>query len=800
MSSFTSQTYCVHCGSECGHDALTVAETNFCCSGCKMVYDIIQNNNLCEYYNIHDTPGIKTIYKWSSQKFDYLSNKEIVNQLISFRNGEEEHVEFYLPQIHCSSCLWLLERLYQINPAIISSRVNFYNKKIYITYDSTGTNLKEVVELLASLAYEPHISLDGKKNTATEYDDQYGLSLGIAGFCFGNVMLMSLAEYFSAGTMEYSIHTFISIASIVISLPSLLYSARHFYMSAWKGLRKGILNIDFPIVLALFITFGRSLYEIASGTGIGYLDSMTGIIFFMLISRWLQSRTYKKIFFDKDYKSFFPVYACKIVNGISEYVELTTVKAHDILRIHSNEIIPVDGILSKGSAQIDYSFVSGESNPVVVEKGELVYSGGRQLGSNLEIVVAKEFSKSKLISLWNNSIFRTKHELNHDEYDKIANYFTLGVIMLGGIAGMYWMLQKEYTYMWNAIVTVLIVACPCALLLSKNFTYGNIARILSYNGFFLRSTELISRFNKVSTFVFDKTGTLTQPYYENVNYFGNRLEDSMKRAISSLLNQSTHPLGKSIQRFLLVKEHVSVDSFKEYSGKGIEGWIEDRHIKIGSADFVKISDSGQVGSVIFVMCDSKLIGKFIIHNSYRDGIDKMFAKLKNNFKILLLSGDNANETENIKKFIGQDAVLKFNQSPQDKLHSIKELQDQKENVVMVGDGLNDSGAFQQSDIAICVADDDKGFTPACDAIIEGRNLHLIPEIVRFLQSGKITIKVIFGISAVYNLIGLYFALQGILTPLVAAILMPLSSVTIIGLSYLWSLRSASKLLLKTTTL
>ena len=484
---------CYHCGNEVSDQSNSLGEKLFCCNGCKMVYEILDENNLCNYYELNDKPGIIQNKNIRADKYAFLDDLEIEKKLIQFSNSEHSHVTFYLPQIHCSSCLWLLENIHKVNEGIISSRVNFTKKEVFIVFDSKNTSLRKVVETLDNIGYEPYLSLNEiSSESKLKTDKTRWYKIGVAGFCFGNIMMMSLADYLvTSNLIEPKIALFFKVLSVILSLPVLFYSATEFFVSAWYGIKHKYLNIDFPVALALVITFVRSIYEIVSNSGNGYLDSLSGIVFFMLIGRWLQSRTYQTISFDRDYKSFFPIALNVVKNQRITPTEISKVKERDIIQIHSNEIIPVDAILSKGHASIDYSFVTGESLPVPVNIGEMIYAGGKQLDGIIELVVVKEVSQSYLTNLWNNPIFTKKDPIKINSYDIIGKYFTYVVIAIGLVSGFYWFLQGSTTLMWNAITTVLIIACPCALLLSKNYTYGNILRVFGLNKFYLRSPEII---------------------------------------------------------------------------------------------------------------------------------------------------------------------------------------------------------------------------------------------------------------------------------------------------------------------
>ncbi len=778
---------CYHCGNDIPDRVYHVDEKYFCCNGCKMVFEILNEHQLCDYYELNEKPGLIQNRSKRQDKYAFLEDTTIQKKLIKYSDQHQTQVTFYLPQIHCSSCLWLLEQLASINNGIISSRVNFSKKEVFIVFDQHQTSLRKVVETLDDIGYEPHLSLNEiGSDTISKTDRTRWYKIGVAGFCFANIMMISLADYFSiSNAIEPKIAYFFKFVSVILALPVLFYSATEFFVSAWNGLKHRFLNIDLPVALALVITFIRSLYEISIGTGNGYLDSMSGIVFFMLIGRWLQSRTYRTISFDRDFKSFFPIALNVIKDGFIRPVEISKVKEKDIIQVYSNEIIPVDALLSKGEASIDYSFVNGESLPVKVDIGEIIYAGGKQLGGLLELVVVKEVSQSYLTNLWNNPIFNKKANIGKDTYDKIGTYFTYLVLLLGLGAGIYWYFQGELMLMWNAMTTVLIVACPCALLLSKNYTNGNILRIFGLNQFYLRSPEIIEKISKINHIVFDKTGTITQIQGSNVKYSGKLLNPEMRIIIVSLLKQNTHPTSQIIEAFLKEDETIEIKHFKEIQGQGIEGWVNEKHIKIGSPQFVgKTFNQSTIGTKVVISIDGQVFGEFLISNKYRFGISKLIQRLKKKFTLSLISGDNDHEIETIRSLMGKESEIYFNQSPLQKLEYIKQLQEHYDlNVMMVGDGLNDAGALKQSEVGIAVADTSNSFTPSSDGVLDASKLNHLDTFIRLARVGKYIILFSFTISVLYNIIGLYYALQGILSPVVAAILMPASSITIILLSY-----------------
>ena len=778
---------CFHCGTPCEGTGIRLGDKSFCCAGCQTVYGILNENNLCGYYDLNTTPAQSPVHIFRKEKYAFLDDPGMIQKLILFTDGKETRAQFYLPQMHCSSCLWLLENLNRIHPGILLARVDFVQKQLYVVWDAGHTTLREVVEMLASVGYEPHLSLhqiNGDKPVSYNRTTLY--KIGIAGFCFSNIMMLSFPEYLSADSdMDPHLAHAFQYLSFALSIPVLFYAASGFFVSAWNGLRHRFLNIDAPIALAVLITFLRSAYEIFWQAGSGYLDSMSGIVFFMLVGRWLQDRTHARLSFDRDYRSFFPISISVLRGDNFRSVPVEEIKPNEVIRIYDGELVPVDGLLSQGKAQIDYSFVSGESVPVVVQPGEWVYAGGRQKGGAIELIVAREVSYSYLVSLWNHQVFKNRPSAPPSFIHIISTYFTYIVFALGIAAAGYWWSFGNSDRMWNAVTTVLIVACPCALLLSSTFTYGHILRIMAAKGIYFRSPEVIEQLAAANHVVFDKTGTITRQNEMQVHYSGKSLSSETLSAIKSVMAQSSHPLSRAIVRFLHEEKTISVREFKETPGKGIEAWINERYIKIGSPSFLGEQDNSTDSSSVVVAVDSQYMGTFYLSASWRQGIVRMLGALSGMASLSLLSGDRDYDRDRLQKWMSSSADLHFRQQPEDKLHFIESLQkNPSKRVLMVGDGLNDAGALRQSHVGIAIAENTNSFTPASDAIMDASLLHRLDALIDFARSGKKIILITFAFSVVYNIIGLYFALQGILSPVMAAVLMPASSITIMLLTWL----------------
>jgi len=792
---------CYHCGEPCD-PSISSDNKYFCCDGCKFVYQLLQENGLCNYYELSERPGIKVKGKFSAQRFAYLDNEEVKKKLVRFDDGSQCHVNFYLPQMHCASCIWLLENLHSIDAGILFSKTNFQRKDIFIVFDPARISLRKVVELLAFIGYEPYISLhDGEKKREKKINRKKIFKIGVAGFCFSNIMMLSFPEYFSSGHIdEQALAKTFSYLNLALSLPVFFYSAGEFFISAWKGLRQKWLNIDAPIALAILVTFARSVYEITSGAGAGYLDSMSGIVFFMLVGRWFQDKTYDSFSFDRDYKSYFPLGVTLLKNGKEETATISQLKKGDSILVRQNEMIPADAVITGGEGNIDYSFVSGENTPVLKRKGELLYAGGKQLGAAIEMQVVNPVEQSYITQLWNNDMFAQQKNKDKSFIHPWSRYFTLVLFIIAGTAAVYWWLNDP-SKIWSSVTAALIVACPCSLLLSATFTYGNMLRHFGKNKFYLKNASVIESLGRINTIVFDKTGTLTHSSQATVTYEGEKLTTGEINMVYSLAKESVHPLSRIIKQELILThpvEPLPVKYLSETAGKGVEGWVNEKKIRLGSKLFIEESDltaeTSQTGEVYFSI-DGNKKGVFKINNLYRDGVADMIHQLsKENYRLHVLSGDNAAEKKNLESIFGKRTTILFQQSPQEKLNYITKIKNENANckTLMLGDGLNDAGALKQSDVGVAVSENTSQFTPACDVIMDSNVVHMLHCFIQYARSGKKVIALSFALSIAYNVVGLSFAVQGLLSPLIAAILMPVSSISIVSFVTLATSFSAKK--------
>ena len=678
-----------------------------------------------------------------------------------------------------------MENLYQLQEGVIESRVNFLKKEINLSYRPEEISLRQLVELLTTLGYEPHISLnEGEDKQKRKKQNQLIYKIGITGFCFGNIMLLSFPEYLSL--QDYPLENyqlFFGLLNILLALPVFLYSSADYFRSAYRAILAGSPNLDVPIALGILALFGRSLYEILVLGQAGYMDSLAGLLFFLLIGRWVQERTYQGLAFDRDYKSYFPLAVTVLTDSGKQIIKpVKELQKGDRVQIRNQELIPVDSMLLSDKAFIDYSFVSGEAEPVEKSIGDQIYAGGRQIGQNILLEVKKEVSQSYLTQLWNHETFHKSDQNAYpDHVTVISHYFTYAVVSIAVLTGLAWYFI-EPELMWLTVSSVLIVACPCALALATPYALGNTMRIFGKHKFYLKNANIIAVLAKVSHLVFDKTGTITDASGFAISYQGKALSNQEKIAVKSLAVNSVHPLSQKIVQNLSEFSTKQVQDFKEISGQGMIGRVGDQWVMIGAAGFTG-ADEEQIENLqsrVYISLNGIYKGYFLIQNQYRTGILDLIKALGQNLRTSLISGDNNSENAVLTPYFGENSILKFRQKPEDKLNFIKDLQEGGEKIAMIGDGLNDAGALQQANVGITITENSSSFNPACDAILDA---DAMPQLKQFLHFAKLSMKVVqvsLIISLLYNLVGLGFAVSGHLSPIIAAILMPLSSVTVVA--------------------
>ena len=764
---------------------------------------MLTENGLTDFYELSETAGVRVQSVERAEDFRFVDEPAVRERLVDFADGRLTRVTFHLPAVHCIACVWLLENLFRLQPGLGPSRVNFPRKEVSITIENEQVKLSEVVALLSSLGYPPDLKLSDLENRPTPpRRRRLWVQLGVAGFAFGNIMLLSISSYLGLDSFSgAAFHKLSGVIGFLLALPVFFYSAADYWRSAWLSLRRRLLTIEVPIAAGIAALFGQSVFEVFSGRGAGYFDSLAGLLFFLLCGKWFQQKTYERLAFDRDYKSFFPLSIMRRRAGAEQRVSLSQLTVGDRLILRNGELIPADARLVDGPALIDYSFVTGEAEPVAKAAGDHLYAGGRQIGGAIEVETIKPVSQSYLTSLWGQEVFgKEERESLGTLTNRYSQRFSKLILAIAVGAAVFWAFRDPSRSV-KAFTSVLIVACPCALALAAPFALGSAQRVLARRRVYLKNTQVVETLARVDAVVFDKTGTLTACGAAAVVFDGPLLSEEEESWLHSMTRHSTHPYAVRIGEAIAGRHFpLPVRSFLETAGCGMEGAVAGREIWMGSAAWLESrrvvvprasacssrgpgsSEPGAkpAGSAVQVAINGNFRGCFWLASALRPKTGELLQRLAHGCELALLSGDDERERERFRGLFDASAPLRFNQSPLHKLTFIRDLQKAGRTVMMVGDGLNDAGALKQCDVGVAVVENVGAFSPASDIILAAGMLPSLPDLLRFSKRVAQVVRLSFVISSLYNVVGLSIAARGLLSPVICAILMPLSSITVVA--------------------
>lgn len=775
---------CLHCGDPCDHQPRVTPAGTFCCAGCESVFALLAEHGLTAFYTCDVQPGLsqKCLSARDPQRFAGFDDVGVAARFVVTR-GDRAEVTLPVPAMHCASCLWLLEQLWRFHPGILRSEANLLRRTVSVEFRPESISLRQIAEQLASLGYEPVIDQEPPNRTPLARRHLY-LRIGLAGFAFGNVMLFSIPRYVNGAPLEPQFQALFGWLNIAFSLPVLMFSARPYFTSSWAALRARAITLDVPIALGLAVLFGRSVVEVATRTGEGFFDSFAGLVFFLLIGKLFQHKAFDELSFDRTMKSFLPL---SVRAGTGDDLRVTPVqdlRSGDEMVLRPGEVIPADAVLMSDEGAIDLAFVTGEQAPVAIRRGSYVQAGGRVTRHAIRLTVAKPVSTSRLAELWSHPVFRTpKQHWLPSVLATFGQWFTVAALALAAIgAALWWPDGRKAAEVATA---VLIIACPCAFTLAAPITLGTAMGVLGRAGFFLKNPETALDLGRVDEVVFDKTGTLTVST-ASATMAQHDFNDADWRLVRRLAAESVHPISRAIAAD--VTTHEAATDVREVPGRGITGTIGGHAVSLGSAAF--FADRGRLAQVdsvspeltAWASIDRGTPRLIRLLPAERPHIRSAIAAIKNTFIVRLLSGDRASASLSGTWQSAFGERMHFDQSPEDKLAAIRAAQARGGRIAMIGDGLNDAAALAAADVGIAVSDDTACLVPACDAVIRGDRLVNLPAFLAYARRGRRVIVLCFTVSLIYNALGLGLALAGHLTPLATAILMPVSSLTIVALS------------------
>ncbi len=682
-----------------------------------------------------------------------------------------------LPTIHCAACISTVERALRAAPGVQNARVNLTLKRAHVE-TAPDVTADDLIAVLDATGYEAH-ELDPGALSATQTDKagrDLLMRLAVAGFASMNVMLLSIAVWSGAEGPTRDMFHWISAA---IVLPTIAFSAQPFFRNAWAALRAGRLNMDVPISLAIALAVGTSLWETLLSGEHAYFDAAIALTFFLLAGRYLDHRTRAVARSAAEELTALEVpRAWRLSNGEEEQVAVSELRVGDLVRVRPGGRMPVDGEVVDGQSELDRSLLTGETLPILAAKGLVVSAGEVNLTGPLTVralAVGQDTSLHRMADLV--AIAESGRSRYTSLADRAAKLYAPGVHILSALAFVGWYLYaQDLRTALNIAAAVLIITCPCALGLAVPAVTTAASGRLFRKGLLIKHQTALERLAEVDTVVFDKTGTLTAGTPEVLN-----LGDFSRRDLGialGLAQGSAHPLSVSLTQAARAAgiKPATLDEVTEVPGFGTKALWNGQTVMLGRPGWV---GAGMVqGTSAALRVGQDLPQSFRYADRLRDGAAEAVAAFQASGKeVILLSGDVPGAVEDLAQRVGIDRWM-AEALPEDKAARVEELRDAGRKVLMVGDGLNDTAALAAAHVSISPASALDAARVASDIVLLGSDLSPLAEAVATAQKATRRIKENFRIATWYNIIAVPLAVAGLATPLVAALAMSTSSITV----------------------
>jgi Cu2+-exporting ATPase/Cu+-exporting ATPase len=765
---------CIHCDQNVVTAYFNENENEegpFCCRGCLTVYNVIHAKGLAEYYEIKKNVSFfkkRAPVEIKTAQYSYLDDEDFLKEYSYQSLNNERTMEFYLEGIHCLACLWIIEKLPEITIGIRSSKLNMGRSVVSIVLRSEG-KFSLVAHELENLGYHPHpIKMNQDSQDLKTKEERSGLlRIGIAGAAAGNIMLYAVSLYAGAGP-EYA--TFFNWLTVLFAVPVLTYSAFPFYRNSWVALKNKSLSIDVPISLALIMGFIMGIYNLINGINENYFDSLTALVFLLLMSRYFLKAIQEMGLGTTDLHFFYQGESVLKVDDTNpgQFLEIHPkfIKVDDLLKITPMQIIPADAVVISGETYLNNSLLTGESELQKVGPNSDVYSGTMNMGTEIIIKVKKINKETRLGQILRSIENGWGHKSKIIDVTNLVSKYFVAIVFILSIALFVWSYREGNTkHALEQALTLLIVTCPCALAIATPLTFIRTLSKSAQKGIIIKDDSVIEKLARVKNVFIDKTGTITQNTLKISSFCV--LQNSIVAphdVIFNLERHSTHPLAVSLKNYIqpLPYKPLVVSDLKEVPGVGVSGLIENHFYEIKNHAIYE---------------DHKIICTFEAKDTIRLDAKEAIAKLRlHNVNIQILSGDKEEYVSAIAIEAGLfPSEFQSGLSPENKSKVIKSVS----HSLMIGDGANDAIALSYADTGIAVFGAMDISLRAADVYLSLPGLLPVAELITI---SKETMKVIYRnlvLSLFYNSISVVLAFTGYISPLTAAIIMPLSSLSVL---------------------
>lgn len=767
----------------------------FCCDGCSAVYAVLNSAGLQAYYDKQRSSERRAAASPSRRRFEEFDDLKFTGQHCRDLGSGVSSVELFLEGVHCSACVWLVERLQRVAPAVVEARFDMTRGVLRVSWQRARAPLSEIARALDSLGYRPHPA-DTSEAVAQERrgDRALLLRVGLAGAAAGNVMLMALALYSGAfGGMTEEYVSLFRWGSLLITTPTVFLAGSVFFRGAWAALRTRTPHMDLPVSIGILAGYVGSVSSTLRATGDVYFDTLCTLTFLLLVGRYLQRTHHRRSTRASDLLRALAPATARVVEGQhSKEVPAADVKPGAIVEVLASERLPIDGRIIAGSSEIDASLLTGESQPQAVTIGDRVHTGTINCTATLSVRVESAGADTRLGRLMH-AVEVTQRERAPlvRLADRVSGYFVVAILLAAALTFCVW-LRIDPRHALDHTVALLVVTCPCALGMATPLSVSAALRRAAQAGILFKGGEFIEELARPGRFVFDKTGTLTEGRLELVAWDGDHDAQALLRAAEEYSN---HPIGRAIQRAFPANE-LACRELQELAS-GLSAEVAGRRLRVGSAARIAsevevpawaqslVSEHAAKGQTpIVISVDGQVRAVAAFADAVRDDAKHSLLALRElGFELEVLSGDHPNVVESVAQRLGVPfTAIRGGASPEAKLAHIRALRAEGQRVFMVGDGVNDAAAMSAANVGIAVHGGAEVCLAAADVFTTRPGLTIVVLAALGARRTLTAIRRGIGLSLAYNVLGIGLAVTGHLSPLVAAVLMPLSSITVVTLA------------------
>jgi len=792
---------CTHCHLEFSKNVMIIEDEHyFCCNGCQGVFHLLSDEGLDSFYDkagdVKLTPPTEQ-YEDSSN----FNAPAFYDRFVKVNSDGFNEVSLIIEGIHCSACVWLNEKVLHKMDGVIEANINFTNNKATITWADNILKLSQIIDMIRAIGYNayPYDASLQEAHANKERKDYY-LRMAVAIFASMNIMWIAVAQYagyFSGITQD--VKTILNIAEGILATPVLFYSGWIFFRGAYFGMKNRVVNMDILVATGALLTYLFSIYITVTEDGEAYFDSVSMIITFVLIGKFLEILSKKNAadILDVIGKQI-PSELNIVKSGNIVSCKLSDVVIGDVIVISCGEKVLLDGEILKGSGSFDESSLTGESEPMYKVVGDSVISGTTSIDADIHFRATKDFEHSTLSNLVHllESAINKKPKIEQIA-NKLSEYFSTVILLLSFITFIaWWFWPNNFETAFMVGISVIVIACPCALALATPVATLVGLSIGAKKGILFKEAALLETMAKVDTLVLDKTGTVTVGKPEVVKE--HILREFDMKLLYSLVKSSKHPVSRGIFEYINTKvENLNIivfDEFKQIPAQGISAMLNSSKLlggnyKLMLKNGIEVEHSSD-NTLFYFAIDKKLVAIYELNDKVKDGAKELLSTLsRRGIETIMLTGDNVLAASRVAQEINLTRVYS-EQTPEDKAAFISKLHEDNKTVVMVGDGVNDVLALARADIGIVMGSGSDIAVDISDVVLLNDSLRSLEDAFKISRTTYGLIKQNLGISLIYNAITIPLAMAGYVIPLVAAISMSVSSLLVVGNSmrirYKWN--------------